>query len=167
MLPDAVNQSSCHLKLCLVLPGRGLDLSKQKHRYWTLHVSTEFIGEKHFVFPYPHRLHCTLEDAVSTSHTPLSPLSGCPCRHYPHYTERKPDKDEVFTHYLHMDDIFPFSFFYNCCYLNRCLKEIEETTTDLLRVCSSKVSNIHVIFINRWEIQNRECHREIQIDQAK
>lgn len=40
--------------------------------------------KKVLAFPYHHRLHCALEDAASTSHTPLSPLSGCLCLHYPH-----------------------------------------------------------------------------------
>lgn len=64
----------------------------------------------HFIHTvsYLHRLHCAQEDAVSTSHTPLSPLSGCLCPHYPHYTERKPDENKVFTLFRRQHWIFSF-----------------------------------------------------------
>lgn len=35
MPSDAVNRSSFHALFCLALPGRGLDLSKQKHCCWS------------------------------------------------------------------------------------------------------------------------------------
>lgn len=43
------------------------------------------------VFPYHHRLHSSLEDAASTSHTPLPPLSECLGLHCPRYTGHMPD----------------------------------------------------------------------------
>lgn len=68
-------------------------------------------------------LGCPLEDAVSTSHTPLSPLSGCLGRRYPHYTERKPAKDRVFTLFTHGG----YSLFIFSC-LNKHIKQTEAVT---------------------------------------
>ena len=47
---------------------------------------------------------------MSTSHTLLSPLSGCLDLRCPHYTGRKPDKDDIFTRHW---TIFFFPFFYS------------------------------------------------------
>lgn len=78
---------------------------KTKRCYYSLHISTDFIGFNSSVVTYPHRRHHTLEDAASTSRTSLSPLSVCLCQRCPRCTERTPECGSFNTRFIHLSDL--------------------------------------------------------------